>query len=57
MASLTTYDPATGDLKDVRSGPTIEELKALIGDQPFVEGAFAPRFYKVDLATGEVVEK
>lgn len=55
--SITTYDAVTGDLKDVRTGPSIEELVALIGEQPFVEGAWSPLFYMVDVATGQVVEK
>ena len=53
--TLTTYDPATGDLKEVRTG--IEPDDAILADAAFVEGAWAPLFYRVDLGTGEVVEK
>lgn len=55
--TLTTYDPATGELDAVRTGSTLQELTELIGSQPYVEGAHSPLFYKVDLATGSVVEK
>ena len=55
--TLTTYDPLTGELGAVRTGAPLEELRELIGEQPFVEGAYSPKFYRVDLETGEVVEK
>ena len=55
--TLTTYDPATGDLDAVRTGSNLEDLLSLIGSQPYVLGAHSPLFYKVDLATNEVVEK
>lgn len=55
---ITTYDPATGELGAVRTGCSIEVLEVCLGEgQPYVEGAWAPAFYKVDLETGEVVEK
>lgn len=57
MPSLTTYDPETGDLLHVRSGPVLEDLVALTDGKPFVEGAWSPRFYRVDTETGAVVEK
>lgn len=55
--TLTTYDPVTGDLGAVRTGSLWDELQPLIGDQPYVEGAFSHLFYKVDVETGEVVPK
>ena len=53
--TLTTYDPATGEMKEVRTG--IEPDDAILGDAAFVEGAWSPLFYRVDVATGEVVER
>lgn len=55
--SITTYDPATGELDKVRTGPTLEGLLDLIGGAAYVEGSHSPLFYRVDIATGEVVAK
>ncbi len=55
--SVTLYDPVTGEITAVRSGPSLDELMPLIGEAPFIEGAYPGLFYRVDLLTGEVVEK
>ncbi len=55
--SITIYDAATGEIKAVRSGPSLAALIALADGQPFIEGAFPPMFFTVDPATGEPVAK
>lgn len=58
MASITTYDLATGEIGSVRSGSSIEELIALLREgQGFVEGEYAPRLFRVDVATGQIIER
>jgi len=55
---ITTYDTATGEFGAVRTGPSLALLIATLREgQSFKEGGWNARFHRVDLVTGEIVEK
>lgn len=55
---ITTVDLSTGEFGAVRSGPSLEVLTArLKPGQSLRAGAWSNKTHRVDLETGDIIEK